>query len=341
MESAGSAGAVSGIGVSALRQSTSKSQELDNSTNVVPKCYVDHLSNALGLLVPNTNGNTNNCNASHSSSGDGSNGVHGTLEGGSSSVASSSSSPSLLRLATRARRGRKASQGWWVGLSDALGLFADDDADDEDYYYGEESPYKDTSSLLTSHQGDRSNNGHGGTTSSSTAEEFEPAFPEEDDADHGRLPSRVAFVEGGDRAVALAFLEERANVSVLRVMAAHHDHSIHHHAGSGNASSVPYHFDRASLSSHTHHRRQEQPPDGNILPPASKRLSLPPVDLPEPPPLRHEAAPGVLVWPPPQGLPAGLPLEVCTPTNMASVRNMLVFNGFFPEGNASFRIQGT
>jgi hypothetical protein len=65
-----------------------------------------------------------------------------------------------------------------------------------------------------------------------------------------------------------------------------------------------------STSMTHHHHHQGQAPDGSVLPPASDRLSKPPLDVPEPPPMMHETEAGVLVWPPPQGLPPGLPLEV-------------------------------
>lgn len=220
-ESAGSTGAGSNGSngsVLALRQSKSRKQQRgDTTANAVPKRYVDHLASALGLLLPDVNISDNDHNSSDGSS-------RGTViavgEGSSSCGSSSSSSPSLLHLAIRGRRGKAASQGWWVGLSDALGLFADDD--DDDYKDGEGSYYKDTTSLLNSQRDDRKKRSffsftksRSRTTSATSSPHGTQAYLNDDNGDHERLSSRLAFVEGGDRAMALAMLEERANVSVM------------------------------------------------------------------------------------------------------------------------------
>jgi hypothetical protein len=75
-----------------------------------------------------------------------------------------------------------------------------------------------------------------------------------------------------------------------------------------------------SLLGHSPARGQrplgQAPPGGAQLPAASARLAFPPADLPDPPNLDElgsylaSVPPGLLVWPPPQGLPQGLPVEV-------------------------------
>jgi hypothetical protein len=94
-----------------------------------------------------------------------------------------------------------------VTLSDALGRFADDD--DDDGGGGE-------SDDLLGNAGAVGGGGSSGRGNHDCGAPAAQAFAGRPRGVASPPPSRVAFVEGGDRAVALALLEERANVSVTR-----------------------------------------------------------------------------------------------------------------------------
>jgi hypothetical protein len=94
-----------------------------------------------------------------------------------------------------------------VTLSDALGRFADDD---DGGGGGESDDLLGNAGAVGGGESSGRGNHDGGAPAAQAFEGGRPlgvASPP---------PSRVAFVEGGDRAVALALLEERANVSVTR-----------------------------------------------------------------------------------------------------------------------------
>jgi hypothetical protein len=92
-----------------------------------------------------------------------------------------------------------------VALSDALGRFADDDDGDDDDSEG-----------LLGNAGAVDRGGSSGRGNHDGAPPAAQAFEGRHRGVASPPPSRVAFVEGGDRAVALALLEERANISVTR-----------------------------------------------------------------------------------------------------------------------------
>lgn len=122
-----------------------------------------------------------------------------------------------------------------------------------------------------------------------------------------------------------AFKSSTTHLQVLRVIAAHGRAdrgprplaaaSTSEVLDAGGASR-----DKARSSLHVPHARG-QAPGGAQLPAASARLAWPPLDLPDPPPIDAAGSylagvrPGLLVWPPPQGLPPNLPLEVKTRTH--------------------------